>query len=315
METTIRFADGTRPPESRSRHRLFGWVTRIVLGVDRLPRGALRGLVAALLAVVSAIDVVAGLGDRGLLLYLLPVSIAAYHTSTRFGIGVSVVSAAICSAAALYEVPRSASATAWTLLNHFGIFLFVAALLIALRRAYEEEKALARRDALTGVANVRRFREAAQAELARAQRYGHPLTIALLDVDDFKRVNDTLGHEGGDAVLREIAAALRRVSRKVDVVARLGGDEFAVLLPETGADGARHAAEKFRAEIAKAMQEREGSVSVSVGAVTCLDPTLEVDQLLRRADELAYAIKRAGKDAVSCSVIEAVSASPPACGP
>jgi diguanylate cyclase (GGDEF)-like protein len=299
----------SEPTESRtsawaSRATPFAWIREIVRGVDRLPAPALHLVIGALLAAVAAIDVGCGLGERGELLYLLPVSIASYHAFVGFGIGVAMASAIVCAWTTALATPAAPAGWGWTATNRFGLFLFVAALLTALRRAYDEEKALARSDALTGAANLRHFREAAMAELARARRYGRPVTIAMLDIDDFKRINDLLGHDGGDAVLREVAATLGGLTRKVDVVARVGGDEFAVLLPETDPKGAQRAAERFRTALARAMAARGGSVSFSVGVVTTLDPTLDLDELLRRADELAYAVKRSGKDAVRCAVVE-----------
>jgi diguanylate cyclase (GGDEF)-like protein len=293
----------------RRRSRAVAWVMRAVLSFDRLPRLALRLVVVALLAGVAAVDLGFELGARGTLLYLLPVSIAAYHTTTRFGIVTAVASAVV---GGWIESDLAKSAPFWPILNHFGLFLFVATLLVALRRAYEEEKALARSDPLTGVANLRRFREAAAAELARARRFAHPVTLVLLDVDDFKQVNDNRGHDAGDALLREVAATLRRVTRVIDVVARIGGDEFAVLLPETGPDGARVAAEKLRLELDRTVRDQDWPVSFSVGAVTSLDPGRTLDDLVRRADELAYDVKRSGKGGVRCTVLKA---RPPAMEP
>src|SRR5437773_2624774 len=129
--------------------------------------------------------------------------------------------------------------------------LLVSQAVARLRLAHARERELARRDALTGAPNARAFYELAGAEIARARRYIHPFSVAYLDLDDFKLVNDRLGHLAGDAVLRSVARALGGVLRASDVVARLGGDEFAVLLPEAGAAPARLATDKLRQALAE----------------------------------------------------------------
>jgi diguanylate cyclase (GGDEF)-like protein len=106
-------------------------------------------------------------------------------------------------------------------------------------------------DALTGLANRRQFYEVLGREFERAQRFGHELGLIMLDIDDFKQVNDTLGHLAGDVVLHEVAAALQDMIREIDVAARYGGEEFAVLLPQTGREGAASLAERLRIAIAE----------------------------------------------------------------
>ena len=128
-------------------------------------------------------------------------------------------------------------------------------------------------DELTGLSNNRRFRELISKEAARAQRFGHELSLLMLDLDDFKRVNDTYGHLQGDEVLRTVGAVLASESRGVDEPARYGGEEFAVALPETGLAGAVELAERIRARIeSEAIPRIEGSgslrITASVGAAS-----------------------------------------------
>src|SRR5947207_14371725 len=102
-------------------------------------------------------------------------------------------------------------------------------------------------DDLTGLSNKRRFRDVLAKEAARAERFDHPLSLLMLDIDGFKRVNDTRGHVQGDEVLRRVARVLRADSREIDEPARYGGEEFAIALPETGLDGAAEVAARIRA--------------------------------------------------------------------
>jgi diguanylate cyclase (GGDEF)-like protein len=158
-------------------------------------------------------------------------------------------------------------------------------------------------DELTGLANRRRFVAQLEAEVARAERSGTPLSVVLADIDDFKRVNDTWGHDTGDNVLRRVAVVLEAATRDVDLPVRLGGEEFAILLPETDTEGARHLAERVREAIAETVIDvgrDRVSVTASFG-VSCFPETAEAAQLLVDADRGLYAAKRSGKNCVVAS--------------
>ncbi len=159
-------------------------------------------------------------------------------------------------------------------------------------------------DELTGLSNNRRFRELISKEAARAQRFGHELSLLMLDLDDFKRVNDTYGHLQGDEVLRTIGVVLASESRGVDEPARYGGEEFAVALPETGLDGAVELAERIRARIeSEAFPRIDGSgtlgITASVGAASMPASADSARALIAAADAALYEAKRAGKNRVS----------------
>ena len=158
-------------------------------------------------------------------------------------------------------------------------------------------------DELTGLANRRRFVAQLEAEIARAERSGTPLSVVLADIDDFKRVNDTWGHDTGDTVLRRVAVVLEAATRDVDLPVRLGGEEFAILLPETDTEGARHLAERVREAIEETVIEvgrDRVNVTASFG-VSCFPETAEASQLLVDADRGLYAAKRSGKNCVVAS--------------
>jgi diguanylate cyclase (GGDEF)-like protein len=160
-------------------------------------------------------------------------------------------------------------------------------------------------DALTGLANRRQFYEVLGREYERAQRFGQPVSLILLDIDDFKQINDSRGHLAGDAVLHSVAATLSEVIREIDLAARYGGEEFAVLLPQTGPDGAANLAERLRTEIA-ARSIRFGTehitgVTASFGvAAGPVNDQTQID-LIASADAALYQAKREGKDRVRLS--------------
>jgi len=155
-------------------------------------------------------------------------------------------------------------------------------------------EALLREDALTGLSNRRAILAQLAGMVSGARRHGHPLSIAVCDLDLFKRINDTHGHKAGDEVLVAAAHAMGTHLRAEDQLGRLGGEEFLVLLPDTDAEQALSAAERMRAEVAGA--PTRVPVTVSIGLATWDDETPEV--LLGRADEALYAAKDAGRDQV-----------------
>jgi diguanylate cyclase (GGDEF)-like protein len=171
-----------------------------------------------------------------------------------------------------------------------------------LLEAHAKLKDLANTDELTGLANRRHFMESLQREIERARRYNSALSLVLLDLDHFKRVNDTHGHAAGDDVLRETASILREVCRDVDEAARIGGEELALLLPETNAAGARVMAERVRRRIEQTALASPAGAAYEVTAsfgVASLDEEIDTpDRLLQASDAALYRAKEAGRNRV-----------------
>ena len=170
---------------------------------------------------------------------------------------------------------------------------------------HEEAERLSITDGLTGVWNRRHLDLRSSEELRRARRFGEPFSLVLVDVDDFKRVNDTHGHQTGDAVLVELAGRLASSVREVDTVARYGGEEFCLLLPRTDVGGAELLAEKVRDAVASAAFPTDGGelhVTVSVGVATHPVHGGTVPQLMSAVDAALYRAKRAGKNRVEVAV-------------
>lgn len=180
----------------------------------------------------------------------------------------------------------------------------------ALQQANEELQRRANTDGLTGLANRRHFMEELARELERAERYQRPLSVLLLDMDHFKKVNDTYGHQAGDDVLRAAAEALRSICRDVDLPARLGGEELSVLLPETDVAGATRVAERLRERIERVRHEAPDGgtfqVTASIGVSSVAndmftDTDLTPDALLHRADQALYEAKQGGRNRVAAA--------------
>lgn len=174
-------------------------------------------------------------------------------------------------------------------------------------------------DPLTGLYNRAYFNEALGVEFRRAQRYKHPMSLVLLDLDHFKQVNDTLGHSAGDQALREVSARLRQAARTTDVIARHGGEEFAMLLPETDLEHGLVAAERFRAAVDGVTVEgaRGGrrSLTISVGLGCFPVHANSISELMELTDAALYAAKRTGRNRVCAASLLREAEAPPAPAP
>jgi diguanylate cyclase (GGDEF)-like protein/PAS domain S-box-containing protein len=176
------------------------------------------------------------------------------------------------------------------------------------RKAIEEELRLqVVTDSLTGLANRRKLMESGGHEAQRTQRSFEPMSVLVLDIDHFKRINDTLGHTAGDHVIRAVAQECAGQVRSFDIPGRLGGEEYAVILPMTSSTGAFELAERLREAVAGLALEWEGNpirVTVSIGVAQMDSQTSGFPALLTRADDALYAAKRAGRNCVRVANME-----------
>ncbi len=167
---------------------------------------------------------------------------------------------------------------------------------------FQRLEELATTDELTGVANRRALLEAVRREFRRARRYRHPFALVMVDLDHFKRINDTYGHQVGDRVLQEFARAIRKSIRSTDLVGRYGGEEFLILLPEADSRSAVALAERIRERVRQLRVETESGdvvqVTASFGVCAYPEHGKSIPVLLRKADDFLYEAKRRGRDRV-----------------
>ncbi len=239
--------------------------------------------------------------------YLVPVFLLSWYVSRNAGILISMIAALAWLAADLASAGTYPYRVVpyWNAAVLFAFFLVTTVILSRLKAAYLHEQELSRIDFLTGVANARAFHTVAESEKARASRYAHPLTLAYLDIDNFKVVNDRFGHQVGDALLVWVAKAIRENIRATDHVARVGGDEFAILLPETGAEAGQFVLYKLQRVLLDIMQKNGWPVTFSIGAVTFLGQPETLDEMIQRADGLMYSAKNGGKNRIAQEVVGA----------
>ncbi len=187
-------------------------------------------------------------------------------------------------------------------LKTMGIFASQVAIVLEKARLFADVQRLAAVDDLTGLYNRRRFFDLAYREFYRARRYGRPLSILMVDIDHFKKVNDRYGHPAGDQVLQNLAAAMRRTLRNIDIIGRYGGEEFIILLAETDVETAQQVAERIRAQIADVTTALETGeeirVTVSVGVAGDDVEEMNLVEMVELSDQALYAAKNAGRNRV-----------------
>lgn len=170
---------------------------------------------------------------------------------------------------------------------------------------------LANFDTLTSVYNRRKIFQTLNDELYRAKRYKRPLSILMIDIDNFKKLNDNLGHQFGDKVLQDFAILLKNIVRKTDVIGRIGGEEFLVILPETTLEGAKNVAEKIRKSVEDYFKGYcTINITVSIGIAQVREPIYSIDSILYEADVAMYKAKNAGKNKVEIYKHENTGQSP-----
>jgi diguanylate cyclase (GGDEF)-like protein len=245
-----------------------------------------------------------------MMLYAIPILVSSWYCGKLEGIIVAVFAASswliVNLAKQLYM--ESATIISWNAFSRLSIFILIAyavSLQAQLRKAFEREKLRADTDRLTGLLNTGAFRERVEEEIFRAQRYRHPLSLAYIDLDNFKQVNDLQGHAQGDKLLQQVSETIAKNIRKIDIAGRLGGDEFSVCLPETDDEQVCKAIDNLVKALHTMLGQSGWNVTASIGVVTCIEICESYDALLGKADKLMYVAKEKGKNTVESETIGA----------
>jgi diguanylate cyclase (GGDEF)-like protein len=221
--------------------------------------------------------------------YLVPISFFSWFIGRNSGLVAAILSVVIGVLIRLQNVPRAVKY--WDALMWSALYITATFMIVQLKRLYENERHLSRVDPLTRVANRRALFEAASRAKRLAERNWTPLSICYVDLDNFKRLNDRLGHTAGDRVLAVTAAAIAEALRPNDTVARIGGDEFAVLLPGADREDAANIMRRVERELQSAMRGRRWPVTFSMGIASFVPPLWPLSEMLAEADKAMYAAK------------------------
>ena len=271
---------------------------RLAASLESWPPQTAAGLSIGLVVAVGAAEISSGFEPSLFPLYVIPVALAAWAVRPR-------TAYALAAVAVTLPIPFSAlagepigGAVIWSVSSNFALLAILVVLLTTLKRRLSDEAAFVATDTLTGLLSRGSFIEQLDAELSRAARYGRAFTLAYVDLDNFKAVNDLEGHDAGDELLRRVADALRFSTRQTDVLGRLGGDEFAAVLPETTGGATGSVLENLRKQLIQALSKGGWPVTVSIGAVTFEVPIDSSREALQVADMAMYSVKRSGKDGI-----------------
>ena len=263
----------------------------------------LRFLIILLVGLIAIFDYFTGSGIRFGLVYVIPILLSA-SISRRFGFIIAIFSTLLAFFVDLYLQRYSDYHIyyIWELITRGTIFTLVAYLRSSMIYFILRESELARTDHLTGGMNLRAFREQLETEIYRASRYGYPLTIAYIDIDNFKTINDTLGHNEGDRVLCTVVSTLKRHLRKSDTIARLGGDEFTILLPVTDWDNSHTIINTLQGHLMDEVHKNNWNITFSIGVLICIEIPPNGEQAIEAADSLMYSVKQQGKNSINYSL-------------
>lgn len=258
------------------------------------------GLCIILTAVLGFTDYILGTELSFSIFYLLPVTLAVFLSGRGLGLLLSLICSAVwlladVMAGAVYSSPFIPLWNALVRLGYFALHCYLIGRLMDMIAAVKE---LSLHDPLTKAANWRFFEEYANKTIKSATREKRAVTLAFLDLDNFKALNDKLGHAAGDEALVLLAETIRAGIRPEDMLARMGGDEFVLLLPGPNFDMADEVLRRLHEAVTREMADRGWGVTASMGAVTFTTLSSSVGSLLSRADDLMYEAKKNGKNAL-----------------
>lgn len=275
-------------------------IRNFVANIEKISKPWVWVISSILFLLVGLLDLSLGFEVESSLFYLLPIGLVAWALGRRSGLFASVIGALIGFLVEWQFLPKNPQffLTVWNFWINLGFYTIVATLLSELRKELERIKALTRTDFLTGAASARFFYELLQAEMDRLTRYKRVFSMAYIDIDNFKSINDTLGHGIGDTVLNEIVRQTQMTLRDTDVIARLGGDEFALLLPETDQAGAQIVIQKIQQNLMAVMQANQWPVTFSIGLATFLSSPGTAEDALKMVDGLMYDVKKTSKNGI-----------------
>lgn len=263
-------------------------------------------LITVGILIIGYIDYLSGVEIRIFPLYFIPLVAASWYVGKVAALSLSFLVTIVWAVSMYFGGHVYSHVYIWGV-NFFtqgSSFVIITLLFSSLHDAFEREYALGRTDMLTGLSNSRSFFEQASSVLSLCHRNGRPVSLAYIDLDNFKCANDTLGHLHGDDLLRKVADVFNENLRASDLVARMGGDEFVILLPETNAGDARTVLEKIRQRLGQEPNFEVCSVTVSIGAVSYSQAPSDIGPMVKSADEIMYKVKNTSKNNILVESIQ-----------
>lgn len=262
-----------------------------------------------MVALLGWLDYVTGFELSFSFFYLLPIAVCAWYGRRSDAYWIAFISTFVWAVSNRLagQVYSNEFIRVFNSGVRLVVFLLFAWLLEELKRVNLHEASLARTDPLTGIYNHREFYMRVGIEIDHIARFGEVFSIAYIDLDNFKQVNDTRGHSAGDDLLKEITQAISRTIRQSDVFARLGGDEFALLFPRVDQEGVQVVMGKIEKTINEELNSLHSPVTFSAGVVTYHMPPSNINEIIAVSDSLMYQAKSLGKNLTCYQTIRAIS--------
>lgn len=243
----------------------------------------------------GVLDIVSPIQYSFILLYIFPIALTTWFGGQAAGIIVSL----FCTAFWTYTYTQvDILSLIWNVISTLIIFITISIMLNKIRSMWENDIVLSRTDQLTGAMNRRSFDEIVEYEILRLQRQNSPFSLAYLDMDNFKSINDCFGHKRGDELLTAVVACISANLRRTDVVARIGGDEFTIFFPATDQHAVKLVMLKLNEQLRLLSERNNWPTTFSIGVITCTDAQCDLERLISLADKLMYEVKRSGKNDV-----------------
>jgi len=269
--------------------------------LDKRPFSLIWWLSILMILIIAGIDIASGNLIVSGPFFVLPILLASWYGSKRSGILLAIFSTAVwvISRTLINSYNFNLEPIIYDGISHFVAYSLLAIMITNFRSVHRFEVVAADTDKLTNILNLRGFYAKLGNELLRSIRYKHIFSLAYIDIDNFKNINDSLGHSIGDKLLVDVAKCLKSTLRTTDTVARLGGDEFVCLLPETASEAARKAFSKVTEMLSKSMGSHKWAVSFSIGIVTFETPPDDIIEAIKIADDLMYNVKKGKKNNIA----------------
>jgi diguanylate cyclase (GGDEF)-like protein len=281
-------------------------IYHLLTALEKISRKALIALTLFTTFSLGVVDYFTGFELSISFFHLIPVTMTAWAISRNAGLAYSVLCATVWLISNLLSGQTFSNlfVGVWNTLILFGFYAIVAILMTELRQSLEEEQLLANTDPLTGAMNRRSFNDIAEKKMIVSEVNWRPYTVAYIDLDHLKTINDEHGHAAGDLVLKTVVDTIRKQIRNGDLLARLGGDEFAILFTDMDEDGAKRIVPRLQLALLKQMKTNEWEITFSIGVLTFLTMPASADNMVSLADALMYEVKTDGRDAIKFSTYD-----------
>ena len=275
-------------------------IKTILAFAEKLPKPYLTFLGYLLVLAIGSLDTITSYDTSISLLYLFPIILIAWFEGGVPAVIISIFSAITWAVSDLVSGHAYSHVTVpiWNAIMVLGMFLIVAYSIAAIKKLLIKEREHENTDDLTGAANVRAFYEQARVEISRSAVHERPLTLAYIDINNLRHVNDTLGHIAGDYLLHEVAQTMRSTLRPTDIISRLGGAKFAILMPETKNENAAGIIDKVQDHLLDMVKKNGWPVTFSTGVVTRNGATGTIHELIKMAEDLTSTARDAGENMV-----------------